>query len=203
MARLRGALASHAPAGVKINSEILEGTVELEFIEYLQKHRIRMVAVGTHGPGVLARLLGSSAAVILHDPSYSVLACPPPPAGDRARLQLQATDTVSLPRQDEWAGLLAEVSTRNAGRTVSLEIDDPDLGAQVQAVGLRLAGAAYDPHDKQVELMLENAPHSTHHLTHTVGYVKKVALLGGADGRDRALEIHQQHGSTILTFSLA
>ena len=96
-----------------------------------------------------------------------------------------------------------EVSTRNAGRTVSLEINDPDLGAQVQAVGLRLAGAAYDPHDKQVELTLENAPHSTHHLTHTVGYVKKVALLGGADGRDRALEIHQQHGSTILTFSLA
>jgi hypothetical protein len=47
-----------------------------------------------------------------------------------------------------------------------------------------------------------NAPHSTQHLTHTIGGVKTVALLRAPDGRDRALEIHQQHGSAILTFDL-
>ena len=208
MSKLRAALASRAPAGMKIGTEIMEGTVELEFIDYVRKHHVGIVAVGTHGSGVLERLLGSSAATILHGASYSVLACPPPPVGDRARLWLQATDTVTLARQDEWGGLLAEVSKRNAGRTASLEIDDPEVGAQMQAVGLRLAGAAYDPHDGRVELMLgnapnaPNAPHSTQHLTHTIGGVKTVALLRAPDGRDRALEIHQQHGSAILTFDL-
>ena len=201
MSKLRAALASRAPAGVKIGMEVMEGTVELEFIDYVRKHHVGMVAAGTHGPGVLERLIGSSVATILHDASFSVLACPPPPASDRARLRLLATDTVTLPRQDEWAGLLAEVSTRNAGRTVSLEIDDPDVGAQMQAVGLRLAGAAYDPHDGRVELMLGNGPNATQHLTHTIGGVKSVALLRGADGWDRALEVHQQHGSAILTFA--
>jgi hypothetical protein len=64
-----------------------------------------------------------------------------------------------------------------------------------------LAGAAYDPHDGRVELMLGNGPNSTQHLTHTIGCVKNVALLRGGDSRDRALEIHQQHGSAILTFT--
>jgi hypothetical protein len=114
---------------------------------------------------------------------------------------LQAAGTVTLARKDEWPRLLAEVSKRNTGRTASLEIDDPDMGAQMQAVGLRLTGAAYDPHDGRIELMFGNAPHSTQHLTHTIGNVKRVALLRGPDGRDRALEVHQQHGSAILTFA--
>ena len=166
-------------------------------------HHIGLIAVGTHGPGILERLIGSSAATILHGITYSVLACPPPPVSDRVRLRLQATDTMALPRQDEWGGLLAEVSTRNAGRMASLEIDDPDVGAQMQAVGLRLTGAAFDPHDGRVELMFGNAPHSTQHLTHTIGGVKSVALLRGPDGRDRALEIQQKRGSAILTFAPA
>ena len=203
MSKLRAALASRAPAGVTIRSEIMVGAIELEFIEYVRQHHIAMVAVGTHGPNVLERLIGSGAATILHDASYSVLACPPPPVGDRARLQLQTTDTVTLPRPDEWASLLSEVSTRNAGRTASLEIDDPDIGAQMQAVGLPFAGVAYDRHDGRVELMFGNAPRSMQHLTHMIGAITKVALLRGSDGRDRALEIHQQHGSTIVTFASA
>ncbi len=201
MVKLRNSLASRAPAGVKIGAEIVEGTIELEFAEYLQSHRIGMVAVGTHGPKLLERLLGSGAAIILHGITYSVLACPPPPVADRVRLRLEASDTVTVPRQDEWGTLLAEVSTRNAGRKSSLEIDDLDLGAQMQAVGLRLTGAAYDPHGGLVELMFGNAPPSTQHLTHTIGDVKSVALLRAPDGRDRALEIHQQRGSVILTFA--
>jgi len=203
MSHLRSALALRAPAGVTLKTHIIDGGVEWDLIEYARAQGAGLIAVGTHGPGVWERLfVGSSASSILHAAKSSVLACPPPPAADRVRLQLQATDTVTLPRQDDWQTFLTDVSTRNAGRTASLEIDDPDLGAQIQGVGLRFTGAAYDPHDDRVELMFGSGPHSTQHLTHTIGSVTNLALLGGADGRDRALEVHQQRESTILTFAV-
>lgn len=202
LGHLRAALASRAAAGVTIDARIVEDGVIEGVIEWARTRGVGLVAVGTHGPSVLQRLfVGCTAAGILHAAECSVLACPPPAAADRLQLQLEAADTVTMPRRDDWAALLTEVSTHNAKRTASLEIDDPDIGAQIQGAGLQFMGATSDPHDGRVELMLASGQHRTQHLTRTISGVESVALYRGPDGRDRALEVRQKHGATILTFA--
>jgi hypothetical protein len=101
---------------------------------------------------------------------------------------------------DEWPRALAIFTRENAGRPCSAEIDDQQLGAQVQGNSLPLVGAAYDRHGDEVQLMFGAAGLAGRYLSHVVPDATAVDILADADGRDRALRVSSGSGSTLLTF---
>ena len=98
----------------------------------------------------------------------------------------------------EWPEALREFSRRNAGRSTHLEIDDPELGAQWQELALHFRGVAYEPRFRRVEIMFSDGE-AMAHLTHSIEGVCDVAVLPGADGRDRTLCIAHAGGQALLT----
>ena len=81
-----------------------------------------------------------------------------------------------------------------------LEVDDPEIGAQAQQRGYPFQGAAWDHHDRRVEIMLGHLS-STSHLTRGIGDVRSVDIMQDAAGRDLALRVAHGEGQTILTFA--
>jgi hypothetical protein len=97
-----------------------------------------------------------------------------------------------------WARILDEFTRRNAGRPTCLEVDDPEMGAQVQQTDYRLFGAAYDPRDRCVEVMTGDFGTTEGHMTHTIRHVTDVWVLTMPGGRDEALCIAHGRGQTLL-----
>ena len=81
-----------------------------------------------------------------------------------------------------------------------LEIDDARLGVRAQELGYPLAGAAYDPHDRRVELSFGEGGSEGPHLTHFIPHVSAVAVVGGGAEGDSALRVEHRDGRTLLTF---
>jgi hypothetical protein len=97
-----------------------------------------------------------------------------------------------------WAHVLDDFTRRNGGRPTRMEVDDPEIGAQVQETDYRLFGAVYDPRDRCVELMTGDYGTTAGHATHTVRNVTDVWVLSHPGGRDEALCIAHGRGQTIL-----
>lgn len=198
--RLLAVLRTDAPEGVAVESRVARGLVVERVLECAQEIDADLIAIGTHGPTILERIfVGSSAAGVLHGAECSVLASPPPPIGVDVFLQ-RAMGTVAADKPGAWATLLDGITTRNAGRLVTIEIDDPSLGAQVQGAGLVFRGAAYDHHDGRVEVMLDDKPPGGGHLTRTIGHVDSIGLLVEPGGRDQAIQIRSGVASTLVRF---
>ena len=98
-----------------------------------------------------------------------------------------------------WAEELMTFTRRNAGRRASLEVDDPDYGLLMQEHGYPLLGAAYDHHDKRVEIMLGDLKGTRRHLTRGISNVHSVDVLRDPHGRDRVLRVSHGRGQTLLT----
>jgi hypothetical protein len=64
--------------------------------------------------------------------------------------------------------------------------------------GYLLQGAAYDHHDRRMELMLGDG--ATRHITRSIADVESVAVNTDRHGRDAALMIAHGSGQMILTF---
>lgn len=157
-----------------------------------------LIAVGTHGPRLLERIfLGSVASSVLHSASQTVLAVPPPPAAEAIDLWLRITETATSDKPQEWAGALDEFTRRNKGRRVSVEVDDPELGAQMLGRGA-LFGVTYDPHDERVEIMLGDARRARRHLMHSIARVDSIAMTIEEQSGNEALELRHGGGHTLV-----
>ena len=88
-----------------------------------------------------------------------------------------------------------------AGRLTSIEVDDPELGAQGQESGYPLLGVAFDHNDQRVEIMVGELQGPAHHLTRNIGDVRSVDILRDATGRDWILRVAHGSGQTILTLN--
>jgi len=157
-----------------------------------------LIAVGTHGPRLLERIfLGSVASSVLHSASQTVLAVPPPAAAEAIDLWLRITEAARSDKPQEWAGALDEFTRRNKGRRVSIEVDDPELGAQMLGRGA-LFGVTYDPRDERVEIMLGDARHARRHLMHSIARVDSIAMTIDERSRNEALELRHGGGHTLV-----
>ena len=101
----------------------------------------------------------------------------------------------------EWAAELDAFTKRNVGRLASLEVDDPDLGAQSQERDYPFLGATWDHHDERVEIMLGDFEGVRRHLTRGIAGVTAVDVMQDDQGRDAVLRIGHGVGQTILSFS--
>lgn len=189
--------AEHMP----VQTVVLSGRPGSALVDFAASSNADLVVSGTHGYGFFNRLvLGSVATQLVRGAPCSVLIVPGS-AATRAATRERAGHghTRSMPA-DEWPRALATFTRANAGRHCSAEIDDHQLGAQVQGNSLPLIGAAYDHHGNEVQLMFGAAGLAGRYLSHVVPDVTALEILADEDGRDRALRVGSGSGSTLLTF---
>ena len=199
--RLRDELRPYAPDGVTIETQTRTGTVTEELLAVANDANAQLVAVGTHGPGAIERFfVGSVATEVLRHAGRSVLVAPEPPAAEAARLALRIHGTVDVVAPDSWAAVLDKFSKRNTGRPAKLEVDHPELGAQMQLSGFALLGVTYDPHDERIDIMFGDAAAKTRHLTRSITRVDEISIAAPDGGPEGALRILSGRGQTLLTF---
>ena len=78
--RLRSELAPYVPRGVRVETRLVTGDPVDGILASAGRFGADIVAVGTRGPGIFARMLtGSVADSVVHAAEQTVLAAPPPP----------------------------------------------------------------------------------------------------------------------------
>jgi len=157
-----------------------------------------LVAVGTHGPRLLERIfVGSVASSVMHAAPQTVLAAPPPPAAEALELWRRILGTAVSTRPREWTEALDAFSRRNNTRRVTVEVDDPEIGAQMLARGA-FGGVTYDPHDRRVEIMVGDADHVRRHVMHSIPKVESIAMTADERGGSEVLELRHGRGHTLV-----
>ncbi len=199
--QLRDELRPWVPPGVTVETRAVAGSVLRSLVAVADEVGAGLLAVGTHGPGVLERLfVGSVATDALREAGRTVIVAPAPDAIESARLELRLRGATEVTEAGAWEPALAAFTKRNLGRRVRVEIDDAELGVRLQDTGFALLGATYDRHDRTVELMVGDPVRRTTHLTRSIPRADDLAFYAGDDGRDRALRVGSGRGQTILTF---
>ncbi|MGQ0646289.1 MAG: universal stress protein [Gemmatimonadaceae bacterium] len=183
------------PAGVVVETITLTGKASRALLDFAKSAHLDALVTGSRGARLIERLLvGSTATALVRGAQCSVLAVPAALGSEREH---GSTPETHVPRED-WAHQLEEFTRRNAGRAASLEVDDPEIGAQAQHRGYPFLGAAYDHHDGRIEIML-GEQNSTRHLTRGISDVRSLSLLRDKEGRDSVLRVAHGEGQTILT----
>ena len=189
-ARLRAEL--DLPAGVTVETITLTGKPSRALLDFAKAAHLDAIVTGSRGAGLIDRILvGSTATALVRGSQCTLLAVPTPMA------VTASTPGAEVPEPD-WARRLDEFTRRNAGRPARLEVDDPEIGAQSQQHGYPFLGAAYDHHDRRIEIML-GEQESTRHFTRGIADVRSVDIVTDAAGHDTVLRIAHGSGQTILT----
>ena len=196
--RLRDELRPYVPDDVTIET-LITTDVDIDgILASAAKVDADVIAVGTHGPRLLERIfVGSVASSILHAAAQTVLAVPPPPAAEALELWLRIARTATSDKPREWAAALDEFTRRNKGRRVAVEVDEPELGAQMLGRGA-LVGVTYDPHDGRIEIMVGDAHRARHHLMHSIANVESIAMTTEDRSGNEALELRHGGGHTLV-----
>ena len=108
--------------------------------------------------------------------------------------------TRQIPR-DEWTRFFDNISRKQEGWEVSLEVFGSDIGDQVEERHMFLAGltaevTAEGGSNDQIEIMMGGSP--SRHLTHTITAPTQVNLYQTDLGVDSALQIKAADGTTSL-----
>ena len=189
------------PATMRVQRVMLQGEPATELLAFAASVNADLIATGSHGHGFVARMLvGSVTTRIVRCSTCSVLTVPHAAVSTHARTMVGHPVVMAYPRP-EWTAALDDFTRRNLGRRGTLEVDDPEIGAQAQEIDYPLLGATYDDHDARVELMLGELGDRTRHLTRGIGGVTGIDILRREDGRDAAIRIGHGQGQTLLTFS--
>ena len=196
--RLRQEL--EVPSHVRFETEMLNGRPPREVLQFAEKVGADVIVTASSGAGVIDRLLvGSTATGVLRGAQCAVLAVPS--SGADRNKSWTADDTPTTIHRDDWAPALEAFTKRNQGRLASLEVDDPDLGAQAQEHDYPFLGASWDHHDERIQIMLGDFDATGRHLTRGIGGVTGVDILRDQAGFDRVLRVRHGDGQTILSLA--
>ena len=196
--RLRNELRPYVPGGVTVETSVRTDADVDGVIAGATRAGADLIAVGTHGPRLLERMfVGSVASSVLHVAPQAVLAAPPPPAAEALALWLRITGTATSSYPREWGVALDAFSRRNVGRGATIEVDDPELGAQLLGHG-SLSGVTYDPHDKRVEIMVGDGGAAHRHFTHTIPKVESIGMTVDDGSTREVLELRHGGGHTLV-----
>jgi nucleotide-binding universal stress UspA family protein len=189
------------PPGMTLQRVLLQGDPATELLAFATSVNADLIATGSHGYGFVARMLiGSVTTRILRCSTCSVLCVPHAAAMTRLRVSAAPSEVTTIPRPD-WAPEMDAFTRRNVGRRGTLEVDDPEIGAQAQENDYPLLGATFDSHDQRLELMFGEPGDRGHHLTRSIGNIREIDTLTNESGHDIALRIVHGTGQTLLTFA--
>ena len=178
---------------------ILYGKPAAALLAYAQEFGADLIVAGSHGRGLVGRLLaGQTIAKLIRGARCSVLVLP---AAAAFRLfEIPTPSDTPSSHAKEWGNKLDEFSRRNLTRRGRLEVDSPDTGAQVEMSGYRFLGAFYEPRNERAMLMFGDASSEGPHLVRSVSHVESVDVLRGRgrDEADVALAIKHDGGQTLL-----
>jgi nucleotide-binding universal stress UspA family protein len=175
---------------------VLHGDVSQEITDFAAYSKAELIVIGIRRRhGRTRALSGRMATRIIRHAECSVLVVPT--LTPRARVA--DASTVVMTDSDKWSEMLRGFTFRNSGRIASLEVDDPDIGALIEATNYPFIGADYDHKDKRLTLSLGHTHGSDGHLTRTIGNPANVAILSIAGG-DTALSVSHDGGQTLLKF---
>ena len=109
-------------------------------------------------------------------------------------------DTQEIARAD-WAGRLNEFTAVHDGWLVSVDVLNPDIGAQRQSENLPLLGVSADRINHDGSVAISVARPGGAHFTHVIRDVKRIHIEQTSDGADAGLQIESFDGTkTILRF---
>ena len=186
---------SGCDASIVVNRMVLSGDPGKALLRLCRDDAPDLVVTGSHGHNFLTRLrLGSVSTRLLRESGRSVLVAP---RDDAPGYLEEMPEERGRFASYEWAERLEEFTRRNAGRRATLEVIDPEIGAQVEEIGMPFTGAAFDPHDARVQLMFGDDRRQ--HLSRNIPGITAVQLLRDRSGRDRILRVAHGRGQTLLT----
>lgn len=176
------------PGGIELRTAVLDGDPARELLALAAVEKADLLAAGTHGHAFVARLLlGSVSTRLLRGASIATLVAPP----EMARSEEAAAG------EHPWAVVLDEFTRKHAGRPVTLEVIDPDLGAQITGSGFPLRGIDYDPRSRTLHIMLGPLEGAEGHVTHSIQNpaALEVAVTGG---RHESIRVGLARGEMLL-----
>ena len=179
---------------------VLHGDAAHELTDFATYAKAELIVVGVKRRSGRARAVGGRmAGRVLRQAECSVLVVPnitPQPVVPVTR------DDTTRETHDPalWSAALKEFTSRNAGRIAKLEVDDPEIGALVEATNYPLLGADYDHRNRTMTIMLGDTQGLDHHLSRTISNPERIALLS-THGRDTAMSVSHAGGQTLLTFT--
>jgi nucleotide-binding universal stress UspA family protein len=180
-----------------IERKILSGDPAKVLLALSDQIRPDLIVAGSHGHGFLTRLvLGSVSQRLVRGADCAVLVAPPE-AGPSFLDELP--EITSRFAAYEWAERLEEFTRRNAGRMATMEVIDPEIGAQIEEKGFRFVGAAFDARAARVQIMLGGPTLQGKHLTRSIGGATAIQVLRDRSGRDILLRVAHGRGQTLLT----
>jgi nucleotide-binding universal stress UspA family protein len=182
----------------RIHQKVLYGKPGPSLLACADELDADLIVAGTHGRGVLGRILGGeTVAKLVRGARRSVLVLPA--AAAFRELDQPEPERKSRDEHPDWSQTLDDFSRRNSGRRGRLEVDDSALGAQVEMTGYRFLGAVYDSPSRRAQLMFGSGGRDGPHLVRGISNIKWVEILsGGSDGRDTVLSIASDDGQTLL-----
>jgi uncharacterized protein DUF5335 len=108
--------------------------------------------------------------------------------------------TIEIPR-NEWIPWSSEFSASHEGWLVSLDVLNPEIGAQHEVENLPLRGVSAEAVERDGTMVVSVARKGTEHLTHIVHGVKSVQVERTDEGADVALQIESTDGTkAVLRF---
>lgn len=108
--------------------------------------------------------------------------------------------TQEIARTD-WAGRLNEFTAVHDGWLVSVDVLNPDIGAQRQIENLPLLGVSADRINHDGSVAISVARPGGAHFTHVIREVKRILIEQTRDGADAGLQIESGDGTnTIVRF---
>lgn len=187
------------PTHVVVETVTRQGKPSREVLEFARSTQADLIVTGSRGAGLVDRLLvGSTATGLIRGAHCAVLAVPDAGLSHPDAWPPSARAPIAA---DRWAAELEAFTKRNAGRRASLEVDDPDVGAQAQGRDYPFLGAAYDHHDQAVEIMLGDVSAGRRHLTRNITGVTAIDVLRDEKERDWILRVAHGTGQTILVLA--
>jgi nucleotide-binding universal stress UspA family protein len=181
---------------VILSRKVLAGDPAKEVLQLTKETGAELIVAGSHGHNFLTRLLlGSVSTRLVRSGVCSVLVAPPDDSPDYIEELPRSTKIYG---SYEWAERLEEFTRRNSGRTATVEVIDPDIGAQVEERDMRFTGASFDPRDARVQLMFAGRDADAH-LTRSICGVTAIQALRDRQGKDLLLRVAHGRGQTLVT----
>ena len=193
-AELEGMMAKH---GLAAELMVRNGDVTRELAEYARHSQAELFVVGLRSHrGVLGRTGGRLASRMLRHLDMSVLIIPQTAPSIESKSSRGTTQVLTV--SDQWNRAMKGFTARNAGRISTLEVDEPNIGALVEARSYPLLGVDYDHRDGRLVIMMGDVHGTERHLARSILKPDAVSVLT-VDGRDAALSVKHGDGQTILT----
>jgi hypothetical protein len=99
--------------------------------------------------------------------------------------------------RERWRGYFDELSRGLGAFTATVEVDGSDIGAQIEAEGLRLTGISYDDRD-DVLLIALAGPDTTEGVEHLVSAPRRILLAGEEGQAPSAIDVEDAEGHRTL-----